>query len=169
MKPFELKNMLVKAKVAERDIDQDWLKTAKDQAINARQRKFTKLPSFPLAELCYVNNNQYEGASEEDPAVFQVEATDEPREVTIASRIDPQTKKPQVTKVLDIHVTKSSDGNVHEDETYTLWYTTVLAKELDALKPPVKGQEFILCYYGRKQKGKKPASTDPHIFRVIPQ
>ena len=148
----KIENLLVMAKKAGEDIDKDWLSHAKEQAVEARQRKFEKLDSFPIGDI---------SGSEEDPAVFLVEALDEPRLVNI------QKPTPRTSQVTDILVHKSSDSTVEEGKSYSLWGTTVLQKEIDALPKPVKGSKFILAYYGRYQKGKKPASTDPHIFRCI--
>lgn len=154
----KIENLLVMAKKAVEDIDKDWLSHAKEQAIEARQRKFEKLDSFPTNDI---------GGSEEDPAVFLVEALDEPREVEIRNRVD-KDGKPQKNKVMDITIHKSSDSTVEEGKSYSLWFSTVLTKEIEALPKPLKDSKFILCYYGRYQKGKKPATTDPHIWRCIP-
>jgi len=157
MEKIEIRNLLVKAKQAGKDIDKDWLKGAKEVAIKRRKKQFEKLPSFPL--------DQLEGiASDEDPVVFLVEPLDDaPRSVEIQGREKP-------AKVIDILVHRSSEPDVvKEGQKYSLWYTTVLETEMKVLPRPLEGTRFLLCYYGRFQKGKKPKSTDPHIFRAVPQ
>ena len=101
----KIENLLVMAKKAVEDIDKDWLKHAKEQAVEVRQRKFEKLDSFPIGDI---------SGSEEDPAVFLVEALDEPRLVNI------QKPTPRTSQVTDIPVQKSSDGAVEEGKSYSL-------------------------------------------------
>jgi len=157
MERIKIENLLVKAKQAVKDLDMDWLKGAKEVAIKRRKRQFEKLPSFPISELEDI-------ATDEDPVVFLVESLDDaPRTVEIQGREKP-------AKVIDILVHRSSAPDVvKKEQKYSLWYTTVLETEMKALPRPLEGTKFLLCYYGRFQKGKKPRSTDPHIFRAVPQ
>ena len=120
------------------------------------------LEAFPTQDLT---------GTPEDPAVFELEALTRPKSVQIKGRIDPRTGEPQENKVMDVHVVNTSVPEiVKKDDEYSLWFTTVLTKEMDENLPDVQeGTKFLLCYYGRYQKGKRPKSTDPHLFRVIPQ
>jgi len=149
---MEIANLLALARKAARDIDENWLKKAKEMAIERYRRK--GLQSFPTSDLI---------GSEDDPAVFELEALSKVKEVEL--------KGGRKSKVIDVKVLNTSmPETVEKGEQYSLWFTTVLEKEMQENMPDVKeGDVFLLCYYGKYQKGKRPSPTDPHIFRVIPE
>jgi len=86
---MEIENLLALARKAAKDIDENWLQKAKEMAIERYRRK--GLQSFPTSDLI---------GSEDDPAVFELEALSKVKEVEL--------KGGRKSKVIDVKVLNTS-------------------------------------------------------------
>lgn len=141
----------------------DWLSKVKDikaSAIKAREQAsvYEKLPRLDLREL---------KGTLDDPAVIQVTAASERREVKTDRMEKPMT-------VFDAEVTLSSDEAVKPGK-YAIWEnTSVLHNEMCnyakdyGVNGDVTGKTFNIAYFGRTPS-KKRRNISVHVFKVIPQ
>jgi len=154
MKEFRIENLLVKAKQAIKDIDKDWLKGAKEMAIQHYSRKFEKLPRLDLRDL------KKSTATAEDPAIMLVEFHTDPKTVQTE-----KMKRPM--DVVTLTVLKTTEPTLAPEGKYSVWLnTTVLAKEIHSLPKPLTGTKAIIAYYGQNPN---KMGQMVYIYRAIPQ